>query len=153
MDVYSKEKRSDIMSRIKSENTGPEVRLQCLLSINEIPYETHAKDLPGTPDLYIREANIAVFVDGDFWHGKSYPPMKPMDAYWSAKIESNMKRDIIVNKKLKHMGVKVMRIWEADIKKRPAECVMKIHRAYVRAKIYKGKERHESEEAVYRLQG
>lgn len=144
MDIFTKEKRSEIMSKIKSKNTGPEILLQTLLTVNEIQHETHKKGLPGTPDFYFPNAKVAVFVDGDFWHGKSYPPAKPMDKYWSDKIEKNIERDVKVNKELRQMGVKVIRLWEADLHKKPADCLLRIHRACSRAEIYKNKGHNET---------
>lgn len=79
----------------------------------------------GRPDFVFFQAKIAVFVDGDFWHGKpkSHRTPKSNSAYWSSKIASNRRRDRLVNRALKEQGWQVFRVWESDLR-RYTEAVM-----------------------------
>ena len=68
-DIMSRETRSAVMSRIKGKDTKCELAVGALLSGAGFRFETHARDLPGRPDFVLRDERVAVFVDGDFWHG------------------------------------------------------------------------------------
>lgn len=76
-DERSKAKRSYIMSRIRSRDTKPELLLRKALWAKNIRFRTHAKDLPGKPDIVIRKYKLAIFVDGEFWHGYDWENKKP----------------------------------------------------------------------------
>lgn len=111
-DVFTKEKRSWVMSRIKGKDTEAEKNVEIWLKSNKIKFEKQF-NIPGKPDFVITKRNIALFVDGDFWHGYNYESRREkLNGYWRNKIENNMKRDKIVNKKLRLLGWKVVRIWE-----------------------------------------
>ncbi len=133
-DIFTKEKRSEIMSLIRSTNTKPELTLRKIFSNTLYPlgyrYRIHYKKLPGKPDIVFVGKKVAVFMDGTFWHG--YKPEKimqrPVDDFWRKKIETNMARDKRVNYRLKKLGWKVIRIWEHDIKKSPDKIVRRILR-------------------------
>ena len=124
-DVFSKKKRSQIMSLIRSTNTKPEVALRKLVSSTVYPrgyrYRIHHKKVIGKPDMVFVASKIAVFVDGAFWHGYDFKNRKKRlpKKYWLKKIEKNMERDKRVNRKLRKEGWQVVRIWEHDLKKRP----------------------------------
>jgi DNA mismatch endonuclease (patch repair protein) len=81
--------------------------------------------LPGTPDLVFRNARLVIFCDGDFWHGRNFEQRRLQlvrghnAAYWLAKIESNMRRDSRVRRKLRRDGWSVIRVWEKDVLKNP----------------------------------
>jgi DNA mismatch endonuclease (patch repair protein) len=123
----SSEKRSALMSKIKGKNTGPEVRFATMLSASEQLFETHAGDLPGTPDFVFRDQKVAVFVDGDFWHGWRFSTwrMKLSEA-WDAKIEANRKRDARNHRRLRRSGWVVIRVWEHQLEHDATACVERV---------------------------
>ena len=83
----SVEKRSALMSRIRSTNTGPEREMAILLAEQGLLFETHAADLPGRPDFVFRKNRLAVFLDGDFWHGWRFPLWQhKLAPKWQTKI-------------------------------------------------------------------
>ncbi|NIP61701.1 MAG: DUF559 domain-containing protein [Nitrosopumilaceae archaeon] len=126
-DVFSKEKRSWIMSRIRSTNTSVDLAMRDILSNLECDYEMYPK-IFGNPDFAIRSKNVVIFCDGDFWHGYNFKPEKPMKKYWRDKISRNIKRDARVSRALRHSGWSVLRFWEHDIKKNPEKCRKRIER-------------------------
>ena len=108
------------MSCIKGKNTKPEVKLRKLLFSKGLRgYKTSAKSL-GKPDIVFTKAKVIIFVDGCFWHKcpECFIQPKTNASFWTRKINSNVKRDLLVNQKLKKEGWKVIRIWEHDIKKK-----------------------------------
>ena len=128
-DIMSPEKRSAVMSKIRSKDTGPERVLAGLMRDNGISFESHAKDLAGSPDFVFRDAGVAVFVDGDFWHGWRFPLWKhKLSNKWKEKITKNRARDQRNHCKLKRDGWKVIRIWEHQIEKNAAGCLDRVRR-------------------------
>lgn len=126
-DNMSPEKRRALMSRIRSTNTGPERTMMSLLDNKKIKYEKYAKDLPGKPDIVFRKEKIAVFIDGDFWHGWRFPLWQhKLSQAWKEKIEGNRKRDQRNFRKLRSKGWKVLRIWEHQVEKNPDRYIKKI---------------------------
>lgn len=127
-DVFSPEKRSWIMSRIRSTNTRADLAMKEILSELKCAYEMYAP-ITGKPDFIIKSKKIAIFCDGDFWHGYKYhEKKKPDKKYWKEKIMSNMKRDLSVNRKLRSDGWSVLRFWEHDIHGKPEKCKKRIAR-------------------------
>jgi len=117
-DVLTKEQRSYNMSMIKGENTKPEIALRKLLFARGLRgYRLHYR-LPGKPDIVFPKSRIAIFIDGCFWHKCPKCFVKPVTKrkFWEKKIDSNIKRDKIVNRELKKNKWKVLRIWEHEIK-------------------------------------
>ncbi|RLE39511.1 very short patch repair endonuclease [Candidatus Woesearchaeota archaeon] len=131
VDVFSKEKRSWIMSRIRSKNSKLEVSFRKILWREGFRYRVHYKKLPGKPDIVFTKQKVAVFIDSHFWHGYDWEKKKKKlkSEYWQWKIPYNMERDKRVNKELKKMGWKVLRFWEHEIKKNPYACIDKIRKA------------------------
>lgn len=139
MDVLTTEQRHKNMRSIKAENTRPEVLLRRLLWQEGIRYRKNWKALPGKPDIAITKYKIAIFVDGEFWHGKAYNggdyeghkyhSLKEQlehgnnTEFWKNKIERNMQRDLEVEAELNGLGWKVIRFWSKDVLKCPEECV------------------------------
>ena len=82
--------------------------------------------MPGRPDIVFRRARVAVFCDGDFWHGRDWPQIRKKLAnghngsYWRAKIAYNIERDIQINQELEKHGWLVLRYWESAIKASPS---------------------------------
>tara|TARA_B100000676_G_scaffold227424_1_gene225348 strand:+ start:1563 stop:1955 length:393 start_codon:yes stop_codon:yes gene_type:complete len=124
-DIFTPEKRSWVMSRIRSKDTKIEKTMASILRKNKIHYRRYPK-LFGSPD-FIVEKKVLLFCDGDFWHGYRYgKKKKPQKKFWREKIERNMKRDRKVTRTLRRDGWSVIRIWEHDIQKNPDRCVRKI---------------------------
>lgn len=119
-DFVSKEKRSKIMSAIRSKgNETTEIALIRLFRKNKIVGWRRNYELEGKPDFVFPKNQLVVFVDGCFWHG--HKCLKPRDSlkkgFWKEKINRNIKRGKLVNKVLKKDGWKVVRIWECEIEK------------------------------------
>ena len=127
---YTSAQRSRMMSKIRSKNTRPEMRLRKALWNAGLRYRLHRKDLPGKPDIAIQKIKVAIFVDGEFWHGyeweKKREKIKTNRAFWIPKIERNMQRDREVNEELKKMGFEVFRFWEHEVKKEIGACIKQV---------------------------
>jgi DNA mismatch endonuclease (patch repair protein) len=130
MDVLTPEQRHKCMSRIRSKNTSIEVLLRKALWREGIRYRKSYDKLPGKPDIAITKYKIAVFCDGELWHGKDWENkkqrIKTNRDYWIPKIERNMARDNENEKKLENMGWTVIRFWGMEIKKSIINCVAEI---------------------------
>ena len=128
MDRMSTKKRSYTMSKIRSKNTVIERQIFGELKRRGIIFQRHCKDITGCPDVVVRASGLAVFIDGDFWHGWRFSKVKHKlpATYWRKKIASNVKRDIKIRKKLAAEGWKVIRIWEHQIKNDLVGAVNKI---------------------------
>ncbi|MBY0332282.1 MAG: very short patch repair endonuclease [Acetobacteraceae bacterium] len=123
----SPETRSAVMSRIRGKDTGPERAVADALRGRGWEFETHARDLPGRPDILFREAQVAVFVDGDFWHGWRFPVWKDkLSEKWEAKIEATRRRDARNFRKLRRAGWRVVRIWEHQVERDLHACIARI---------------------------
>lgn len=126
-DIMSPEKRSAVMARIKGKDTGPEQRVAAALAELDLSWESHSRDLPGRPDFVFREARVAVFVDGDFWHGWRFPQWRDkLSEKWVVKIDGNRRRDVRNHRRLRHMGWKVVRLWEHQVKEDILSCTAKL---------------------------
>jgi len=125
-DVFSPEKRSWIMSRIRGKNTGIDVAMRSTLDDLGYGYDVYPK-MAGNPDFIIRGRKIAIFCDGDFWHGyRYYEKKKPTKKFWRDKIEGNIRRDRSISRRLRSQGWSVLRFWEHDIEKNREKCAKKI---------------------------
>jgi len=126
-DVFSVEKRSEVMSKIRSKNTLIERKVFRYLRKNNIYFQKHYDRAPGKPDIALPRKRKAVFVDGDFWHGHDYNKRrKKLSPYWKLKILTNIKRDRKNRNLLKQQGWKVLEIWELDLEKREEQTLNKI---------------------------
>lgn len=111
------------MSKIRGKNTKAELLFRKALSAEVYPkgfrYRLHYKKIIGSPDIVFVKQKIAIFIDGDFWHGRGFDKKKSKlpKKYWIPKIEENIRRDRRVNRRLKKEGWNVIRIWESDVKK------------------------------------
>ena len=115
------------MSRIRSKGTTPERLIFSELRKLGIRYSKHIKVF-GTPDIAFKAEKLAVFIDGDFWHGYNWKVLgqKPKSDFWRKKISRNIKRDTAVDKQLHSIGWKTMRIWEHEVLKDPAPSAKRI---------------------------
>lgn len=122
--------RSILMSKIKSKNTNPEIKLRKALWKIGIRYRLNLFNLPGKPDIVITKKKIVIFIDGEFRHGYKWQEkknkIKSNREYWINKIEKNIERDIKNTCLLQSMGYIVLRFWEAEINKDFDNCIQKI---------------------------
>jgi DNA mismatch endonuclease (patch repair protein) len=128
-DIMAAEKRSMVMSHIKGKNTSPERSIFTTLKRHGVYFAKHVKDLPGKPDIVFRQAKVAVFVDGDFWHGWRFPLWQhKLSAKWQKKIAETRERDQRNYRMLRQRGWLVLRLWEHQIERSPEKCVERILR-------------------------
>lgn len=129
-DIYSKVKRSQIMSRVRARGSRKtELALVKLLRQHRIVgWRRHLKVF-GNPDFVFRERRLAIFVDGCFWHGcpKHASQPKTNRAFWKEKLLRNKDRDRLVTRTLKKRGWHVLRIWQHELtRKSETRCVLRI---------------------------
>lgn len=119
---YTSKQRSKIMSSIKGKNSKPEMILRKALWSKNIRFRLHDKSLPGRPDIVIKKYKLAIFVDGEFWHGFNWKTnrerIKSNRLFWIPKIERNMQKDERVNRALRNMEYTVFRFWSQDVLKK-----------------------------------
>lgn len=145
MDVLTKEQRRKNMQAIKSKDTKIEKILGKALWAKGLRYRKNNKKVFGKPDFTFCKYKVAVFCDGDFFHGKDWDKakkrIKTNRSFWHNKIEANISRDKEVNRKLCSEGWIVLRFWESDIKKNLQSCVEEVEKAI--------ESREESEAVTY----
>lgn len=123
------------MQNIKSQDTSIEVKLRKALWKKGFRYRKNYSKLPGKPDIALTKYKIAIFCDGEFFHGKDWEVLKLKlengnnSGYWVGKISRNRKRDDEINKQLLFEGWTVIRFWGNDIKKHTDECVKVVEEA------------------------
>lgn len=125
--------RSYNMAMIKSQNTKPEMLLRKELWRRGLRYRKNCKLIYGKPDLVFLSKQIAIFIDGGFWHGYDFENvknrLKSNQKYWINKIERNMERDFEITQFLVEQGWAVLRFWDFEIKNDLCHCADKIERA------------------------
>ena len=117
-DIFTKSKRSEVMSRIRSHgNKDTELRLTGIFRANGISGWRRHQPVFGKPDFVFSKLRLAVFVDGCFWHGCPNHSTKPKcnRVFWEKKLTANKERDRLVNRTLRRKGWKVVRIWEHEL--------------------------------------
>lgn len=119
MDIYSKKKRSKIMSKISGKETKPEILVRNYLFSKGFRYRKNDNKLPGKPDIVLRKHKSVILIHGCFWHGhtckKASRPTSNID-FWNSKIQKNIERDKEVEKELIKSGWKVIIIWDCELK-------------------------------------
>ena len=122
--------RSQLMSKIHSTGGKAEVIIRKQLYSRGIRYRKNYKRLPGSPDIAITKYKIAVFIDGEFWHGKDWESrkerLKRNRTYWIEKIEENIARDERVDQELRAQGWIPLHFWEKDVLKDVDLCLDEI---------------------------
>jgi len=128
MDVFTQKKRSEIMSKIRSRNTQIEKFAFRELARRGVYFQKYYKRVIGNPDIALPQKKKAIFIDGDFWHGYKFKTQKQRlpKKYWVNKIKSNIARDKKIDRELKKIGWKVLRVWEHEIEKNPEKMIKKI---------------------------
>lgn len=124
-----------MMAAVHSKNSKAELALRRALHARGFRYRLHGNDIAGRPDIVNRSRRVAIFVDGDMWHGNehhrrglaSLAEMFPTRTeWWVAKIETNMRRDREVTTTLREQGWTVIRIWESDVLADPALAAQRV---------------------------
>ena len=132
-DVFTKAKRSAVMSRIRGRgNKDTEMTLARLLRQNKITGWRRHLPIFGRPDFTFPKQKLAVFVDGCFWHGcpKHFSLPANNRAFWKRKFSANKSRDILVTRTLRSQGWRVLRIWEHELgRKNTTKLCRRISRA------------------------
>lgn len=133
---------SRMMARVRSKDSRAELALRRELHARGVRYRLHARDVTGRPDLVHRRARLAVFVDGDFWHGNAHrlrglPRLEDLfptrTDWWVTKITANVHRDTRVTEALREQGWTVLRFWESDVLRDPVAAADTVTAALARA--------------------
>ena len=121
MDIWSKEKRSYVMSRIHGKNTKPEIAVRSLLHRRGLRFRLHKNDLPGHPDIVLPMYKTVIFVHGCFWHQhkncRNCSMPKDHKKIWQEKLKRNVERDNLNKKRLIQKGWNVLIVWECEIER------------------------------------
>ncbi len=139
MDKHTAEQRRKNMQANKPTGTKPELLLAKILFTRGYRYRKNNKTVFGKPDLTFKNIKLAIFVDGEFWHGKDWHERKndhkTNQEFWNKKITRNIERDKEVNSELKKQGWTVLRFWAKDIEKNLASCINEIENTIRNLKI------------------
>lgn len=119
MDVVSPRKRSEMMSRIRSRDTSPEIKVRRIAHAMGLRFRLHRRDLPGSPDVVFPGRRVVLFVHGCFWHRHpgchSAAVPKTRTEFWDTKFQNNVARDRRVSEQLAKLGWRVAVIWECEV--------------------------------------
>jgi len=127
-DVFTKEKRSEIMAKIRGKDTKIEIALRRELWKSGIRGYRLRMKLPGRPDIAFPKYKVAIFCDGDFWHGYKFSDWKDrLPQYWLKKIYGNMERDKENDLRLAKDGWLIIHFWEHELEKNVAQCKQKVY--------------------------
>jgi DNA mismatch endonuclease (patch repair protein) len=103
------------------------MKVRSALHKKGLRFRKHVKDLPGKPDIVFRKAKVAIFIDGDFWHGYRFPAWEDkVSDFWKKKIIGNRKRDVRNHRKLRSKGWKVIRLWQHEVERDFETCIDRI---------------------------
>jgi len=128
-DTFSRQKRRWLMSRVRRENTEPELLTGQALRSLGYRYRLHDNDLPGSPDIVLPRRRVAILVHGCFWHGHgcAHGLRRPASnvAFWRNKLARNRTRDRRVVRQLRGLGWRVVIVWECQTrtKERLSNCL------------------------------
>ena len=117
-DVFTKEKRSWVMSRVKGRDTKPEMLVRSFVHRMGYRFRIHRRDLPGNPDIVLLRYSKVIFVHGCFWHGHKRCPRSKRPVtnknFWNKKLDANIERDRRFRKELRRMGWKLLVVWQCE---------------------------------------
>lgn len=126
-DRLTPEQRSCAMKRVKLKDGSLEKLIQYELRAAGLRFRRHDRALPGCPDIVFPNERVAVFVDGDFWHGWRLPRWESkLSKFWRDKIRANRARDQRNFRRLRAMGWVVIRLWQHEILKRPHDSIHRV---------------------------
>lgn len=131
VDHLTPEQRSLAMKRVKLKDGSLEKFVQQMLRSKGLKFRRHVRSLPGSPDIVFQKEKVAVFVDGDFWHGWRLPIWEhKLSKFWRDKLRANCARDQRNFRRLRAQGWKVIRVWQHELKpKYKAKYLDRIFRA------------------------
>jgi DNA mismatch endonuclease (patch repair protein) len=137
-DVFSKKKRSEVMSLIKGKDTQPERAVRSILHRLGYRFRLNRVDLPGKPDIVLATYRAVILVHGCFWHRHSgchfaYTP-KSRKEFWNKKFEKNVVRDKIVKKELNKLGWHLIVAWECELRS-PVRLANRLHLSLSRRRL------------------
>src|SRR3989304_1962651 len=116
-DNLTEKQRSYCMARVRTKDTDLEMLVRSELRKRGLRFRANVKTLPGKPDIVLTAAKVAIFIDGDFWHGYRFPSWKnKVDMFWREKIRKNRERDKRNFTKIRGIGWRVIRLWQHEIK-------------------------------------
>lgn len=117
-DIFSKEKRSWIMGRVKGRDTKPEMLVRSLVHRMGFRFRIHRRDLPGNPDIVLPRHSKVIFAHGCFWHGHKRCPRSKRPAtnksFWNKKLDANIERDKNIRNELRRMGWRLLVVWQCE---------------------------------------
>ena len=126
-DNLTPQQRSWAMSQVRQKDTDLEVAVRFALRKSGCRFRTNVKGLPGKPDIVFPKARVAVFIDGDFWHGFRFPAWQhKLKGFWKRKIAKNRMRDQRNFRKLRAANWRVIRIWQHQVNSDLDSCLRKI---------------------------
>jgi DNA mismatch endonuclease (patch repair protein) len=126
-DALTQERRSWLMSRVRTRDTKPEMLLRhALWAAGLRGWRLHPKTVPGRPDLAWLGRRVAVFVDGAFWHGHPDYYWGQSGKFWDEKIARNRARDVQINAELAKCGWCVVRLWDFEVERDVGPCVERV---------------------------
>lgn len=117
-DMFTPERRSEIMAKIHSADTVPEVELRRLLHALGYRFRLHRSDLPGKPDVVLPRYHAAIMMHGCFWHGHTCKDGRRPGSnteYWNKKLDRNLQRDKKNLTALRHLGWRCLTVWECQL--------------------------------------
>ena len=131
-DNLSPEQRSYCMSRVRNKDTDIERLVRSELHKRGFRFRKNVRKLPGAPDIVFTKVKLAVFIDGDFWHGYNFEEWaNTVSEFWQNKISTNIHRDQTNTQKLVDAGWTVLRFWQHEIKTNWQDIVDKIITAII----------------------
>lgn len=131
MDRITKQKRSDLMRRVRGKDSAMEQSFRRELHKRGLRYRKNVSGLPGKPDIVFKSKGVVIFLDSCFWHGCRWHCRIPHAnrAYWEAKIARNKERDMEIRKFYsKKTGWKILRVWEHELRKKREEAISRVLR-------------------------
>ena len=140
VDIYSKSKRSEIMSHVRNRKTSAENKVAHLLKELKVKYQRNVISLPGEPDFLVTSAKTVVFVHGCFWHNHSNCNRaklpKSNRSFWKRKIEGNRKRDERIARLLRKEGWHVITVWQCALRN-PEHVLRRLRRMVVDKELHR----------------
>ena len=140
VDIYSKSKRSEIMSHVRNLKTLAENKVAHLLKELKVKYQRNVRSLPGEPDFLVTSAKTVVFVHGCFWHHHSNCNRaklpKSNRSFWKRKIEGNRKRDERIARLLRKEGWHVITVWQCALRN-PEHVLRRLRRMVVDKELHR----------------